>query len=122
MLVVFDSMTGNVARFIHKLPYPSFKIEPGLKVKEDFILITYTTGFGKVPEAVTAFLKESHPYLKGVAASGNRNWGHNFAISAEIVAKKYRVPVILKFELAGMKKDIELFIKGVEDIEVHRIK
>ncbi len=55
MLVAYDSMTGNVKRFIHKLNMPAVQIGEDLVIDEDFILITYTTGFGNVPERVLEF-------------------------------------------------------------------
>ncbi len=52
----------------------------------------------------------------GVAASGNRVWGDNFAKSAEKISKQYQVPILGKFELSGTAKDVELFTQEVERI------
>ncbi len=38
MLVAYDSMTGNVKRFIHKLNMPAVQIGEDLVIDEDFIL------------------------------------------------------------------------------------
>ena len=46
MLVAYDSMTGNVKPFIHKLNMPAVQIGEDLVIDEDFILITYTTRLG----------------------------------------------------------------------------
>ncbi len=43
-------------------------------VHEPFIIVTGTIGFGEVPEPVQSFLEVNHQYIRGVAASGNRNW------------------------------------------------
>lgn len=64
MLVAYDSMTGNVKRFIHKLNMPAVQIGEDLVIDEDFILITYTTGFGNVPERVLEFLERNNEKLK----------------------------------------------------------
>lgn len=117
MLIVFDSKTGNVERFVQKVEMESLKIESGLIIPEPFVLITYTTGFGQVPPSVVEFLKENHHNMQAVAASGNRNWGQNFGKSADIISDLYNVPVIGKFEMFGTTNDVNNFIEGVMEIE-----
>jgi len=56
------------------------------EVDFDYILITPTIGFGKVPEDVERFLKGNYKHLKGVVGSGNKNWGNRFAKAAEIIS------------------------------------
>lgn len=114
MLIVYDSKTGKVEQFVKKLRLQAIKIHDDLIVKEPFVLVTYTIGFGEVPETTQKFLERNFRYLKGVASSGNRIWGVNFAKSADIIATQYNVPIICKFELAGTKKDIETFLQEVE--------
>ena len=118
MLIAYDSRTGNVQRFVRKLgpAYRSVQIQPDLKLHEPFLLITYTTGFGQVPEKVDAFLALNHELLRGVSASGNRNWGDHFARSADLISRRYHVPVICKFELSGTGRDVEQFQKEVAAI------
>ncbi|EJL44068.1 MULTISPECIES: class Ib ribonucleoside-diphosphate reductase assembly flavoprotein NrdI [Brevibacillus] len=119
MLIAFDSKTGNVRRFVSKLDLPRVEIDPEMVIDEPFILVTYTTGFGQVPEKVDRFLKRNHVYLRGVSASGNRNWGASFAKSADTIASQYGVPVISKFELSGTGRDVEQFTSGVAAIATH---
>ncbi|WP_040949123.1 class Ib ribonucleoside-diphosphate reductase assembly flavoprotein NrdI [Gorillibacterium massiliense] len=122
MLVVFDSRTGNVGRFVSRLDMPLMKLEDDAVMEEPFVLVTYTTGFGQAPEQTLRFLEkqDNHRYLRGVAASGNRNWGTNFAISADKIAHLYDIPVIGKFELSGTTRDIESFKKEVDTIaDIH---
>lgn len=116
MLITYDSRTGNVRRFVHKLDAECVQINEELLVDEPFLLVTYTTGFGQVPKKVEAFLSRNHNQLIGVAASGNRNWGHSFAGSADVIAAKYDVPVICKFELSGTERDVERFKEGAEEL------
>jgi len=113
MLIAYDSKTGNVRRFVEKLKLPSVQIEESMDLDQPFVLITYTTGFGQVPERVASFLKKNHRKLRGVSASGNRNWGNGFALSADRIAEMYGVPVISKFELSGTTKDVERFVQEV---------
>ncbi len=54
-------------------------------VHEPFIIVTGTIGFGEEPEPVQSFLEVNHQYIRGVAASGNRNWGDE--ISQKRVAR-----------------------------------
>jgi len=119
MLVVYDSKTGNVKRFVRKLGLPAMQIHDSLKLDEPFVLVTYTTGFGQVPERVSAFLCENHSRLRGVAASGNRNWGDRFARSADLIALRYEVPVIGKFELSGTMGDAERFLREVSQVAAY---
>ena len=44
-----------------------------------FILVTFTTGFGQVPSTTQSFLEKNAHLLLGVAVSGNKVWGDNFA-------------------------------------------
>ncbi|MBN2979945.1 MULTISPECIES: class Ib ribonucleoside-diphosphate reductase assembly flavoprotein NrdI [Cohnella] len=119
MLIAYDSKTGNVRRFIAKLNMPSVQIDENMSVEEPFVLVTYTTGFGQAPERVMKFLNRNHRQLKGVSASGNRNWGDGFAKSADTISSLYGVPVITKFELSGTTRDVEHFVRGVNDIEAY---
>ena len=116
MLVVFDSKTGNVKRFVQKLSLPSRQVCPDLLVQEPFVLVTHTTGFGQIPQTTLDFLEQNYFYLRGVASSGNRNWGENFARAAELISEKYNVPILLKFELSGTKKDVEVFKERMEQL------
>ncbi|MGG1312625.1 MULTISPECIES: class Ib ribonucleoside-diphosphate reductase assembly flavoprotein NrdI [Cohnella] len=117
MLIAYDSKTGNVRRFISKVDMPAVQIDEEMSLDEPFVLVTYTTGFGQAPERVLKFLKRNYRQLRGVSASGNRNWGDGFAKSADKIASMYGVPVITKFELSGTAKDVEHFVRGVNAIE-----
>ncbi|MFC4600488.1 class Ib ribonucleoside-diphosphate reductase assembly flavoprotein NrdI [Cohnella hongkongensis] len=119
MLVAYDSKTGNVRRFVEKLKLPSVQIEESMDLDQPFVLITYTTGFGQVPERVASFLKKNHRKLLGVSASGNRNWGDGFALSADRISEMYGVPVINKFELSGTMKDVEKFVQEVRAVAAY---
>ncbi|WP_336788550.1 class Ib ribonucleoside-diphosphate reductase assembly flavoprotein NrdI [Paenibacillus sp. MMO-177] len=120
MLVVYDSRTGNVKRFINKLNMRAMPIGELDLVDEPFVLVTYTTGFGQVPDRVMSFLNRNGNKLQGVSASGNRNWGDGFAKSADTISSLFNVPVISKFELSGTNQDMEYFVERVRNIETHR--
>lgn len=127
MLIVFDSKTGNIRRFIDALGLKAVEINPQLieqPINEPFVLVTYTTGFGNVPPSTLYFLELNHVNLRGVAASGNRIWGDNFAISADVISEMYRVPILHKFEMSGMPEDVGIFKERVQNItyETYRTK
>lgn len=119
MLVVYHSKTGNVKRFINKLNMRAMSLDEQYEVDEPFVLVTYTTGFGQVPEKVSSFLKHNFQMLRGVSASGNRNWGTGFAKSADTISELYNVPVISKFELSGTNYDTQHFVERVRTIEAY---
>lgn len=119
MLVAYDSRTGNVDKFVEKLNMRSLRISEGITIEEPFVLVTYTTGFGQVPEKVQSFLERNHRYLMGVSASGNRNWGESFARSADRISQWLHVPILAKFELSGTSKDVEQFKREVNAVAVH---
>ncbi|MEF2245503.1 MULTISPECIES: class Ib ribonucleoside-diphosphate reductase assembly flavoprotein NrdI [unclassified Paenibacillus] len=119
MLIVYESKTGNVKRFINKLNMRAVSVDEQSEINEPFVLVTYTTGFGQVPEKVNQFLERNSKNLRGVSASGNRNWGTGFAKSADRISEKYHVPVILKFELSGTTQDTKHFVERVQTIEAY---
>ena len=119
MMILYDSLTGNVARFTRKLPLKAIPITSDMVVDKDFILITFTTGLGKTPDTTKEFLATNHPYLKGIVASGNKNFGTYFAVSADEIASIYDVPILLKFELSGTPTDVNLFMEGLSNIEIY---
>lgn len=96
----------------------SLQIEDGLVVNQDFILITYATGMGgQTPDKTKRFLANNHEHMKGVACSGNRNWGEDaFAKPARVISFTYKVPMILRFELSGTQADIENFKREVDKL------
>lgn len=116
MVIYYDSKTGNVCRFINKLISQNKNIT-AININDDEYytqaghLITYTTGSGSVPITTEYFMQRFNHLILSVSASGNRNWGNNFAISADKLSILYNKPVILKFELSGMQFDIEQYLK-----------
>ena len=115
MKIIVYSLTGNCKRFVDMCEIPEGDViylqDIDYDIDFDYILITPTFGFGEVPVAVSQFLKENHNHLKGVVGSGNKNWGERFANASEIISKEYDVPLLMKIELHGSKKDISEFKK-----------
>jgi len=121
MLIVYDSLTGNVRRFVEKLhKFSSVRIEDGLQIEEPFILVTYTTGLGFIPDLTQKFLETNAANMQGVASSGNKNFGNYYGLAADLIAEQYQIPIIHKFEFAGLPSDVDQFTKGVEGHEAYR--
>lgn len=116
MVIAFDTRTGNVKKFVDKLGLRSVQLTKGLKIDEPYVLITYTTGFGEVPELTKDFLQNNAENLKGVAASGNRNWGLMYGKAADIISEHFGVAMLHKFQLSGLEKDVEKLLEGVKSL------
>ncbi|MBU8607871.1 MULTISPECIES: class Ib ribonucleoside-diphosphate reductase assembly flavoprotein NrdI [Bacillus] len=121
MLITYDSLTGNVQRFVDKITnnkyYKVKKITEDMLITEPFIHITYTIGFGEVPKLTQIFIHNNKDMLRGICSSGNKNWGNNFGLAADKIANQYSVPILLKFELAGTDSDVAKFLQEVKFID-----
>jgi protein involved in ribonucleotide reduction len=117
MLIAYHSLTGNVKRFLDRCEFTYVNINDNQTVNELYVLVTNTIGFGQIPESVANFLNRNSRHLVGVAASGNRNWGANFAKAADLISEKYNVPIVHKFELSGSNDDIKIFTERVYAID-----
>jgi protein involved in ribonucleotide reduction len=124
MLIVYDSLTGNVQRFINKINNKKvLKISENLTINEPYILVTYTTGFGMIPDSTQFFISKNKNFIKGVACSGNRNWGTNFGKAGDEISYELNIPLLLKFELSGTDEDVEIFNQEVKKlVKMDRVK
>jgi protein involved in ribonucleotide reduction len=125
MIAYFSNVSGNTERFIERLEMPAKRIpilpkEPFLDMEEPFVLVCPTYGDKNmknfVPRQVQKFLNktENRHLLRGVIASGNINFGEDYAIAGEIISSKCHVPYLYRFELMGTSKDIEAIQHGLE--------
>ena len=80
------------------------------------------TGFGEVPKEVQEFARRNRAHIVGVASSGNRNWGANFAKAGVVLSQQLGVPLIHQFELAGWQKDVEKFVQEVARLEASAMR
>jgi len=107
-MIAFASRTGNVRYIVSRLQLPAYDIEVARALEEPFLLLTYTDGFGDVPELVERFMERNGVYCRGVAVSGNRNFGPlQFGRAGDRLAARWRVPLIRKIELRGFADDYE---------------
>lgn len=113
---------GNVKSFVDKLDMQAINIDEIEEVNEPYILISPTIGQGQVPYKVLEFLNrgDNGKYLRGVASSGNRIFKGNYGRCADIISNMFKVPIILKFELKGVKGDVIKFKERVQELyELH---
>ncbi|AFO51728.1 ribonucleoprotein [Candidatus Mycoplasma haematolamae str. Purdue] len=105
----YASRTGKVERIVSKLGFRDVhKILSGEeKASDEYVLFTYTDGYGEIPLIVDSFLSRNFHLLRGVAGSGNRNFGRNFCRSVELIHERYKVPILMKFDLGGNEESIE---------------
>lgn len=117
MIIFYDSLTGMVKNFSKRLGF-EIKDVRDLdlnNIPDKMLLITRSWDFGKIPDSTLDFLDDLTDFnkldnLKGVAVSGNKNWGQNFGKAGDTIQKEYGVPLVIKFEGSGFKKDVD-FVK-----------
>lgn len=89
-------------------------------VDEEFVLITPTygaSGRDYVPRQVIKFLNniKNRTLIRGVIATGSRNFLGDYAKSGRIISEKCQVPLLYTFELSGMDEDVTNVKKGLEE-------
>lgn len=109
MKYAFASRTGNVESIIDRLGLTdeALRIESGAEtIDEEFIIFTYTDGFGDTPMEVEDFLAVNGDLLKGVVVSGDTSYGEAYCQAGDNIAEAYNVPVLYKVENDGTDEDI----------------
>ncbi|MCY8837581.1 class Ib ribonucleoside-diphosphate reductase assembly flavoprotein NrdI [Bacillus atrophaeus] len=123
MIITYESKTGNVRRFVkalkQELSIEAIEITDDTIIKQEFIHITYTIGFGEVPERTLNFINKNKNKIRGVAVSGNEVWGDNYGLAGDKLSAKFHIPLLLKFELSGTKQDLQKIIQEVKLIDKH---
>ena len=123
-LVFFSSRSGNTAKFVARLGLDALRIPieadaPMPQPDQPYVLISPTfadgNGLGAVPKQVIQFLNDParRALIRGVIASGNRNFGQFFAGSGDVISRKCGVPLLCRFELAGTDLDIARIRTGL---------
>lgn len=129
LVVYFSSVTDNTHRFVQKLGLPNVRIpltkaEEPLSVDEPYVLVVPTYGGGvtmtgknsrPVSPQVIRFLNDEHnrSFIRAVVAGGNSNFGTDFGLAGEVIAKKCKVPYVYRFELMGNEEDVRILRGGL---------
>ncbi|MBF0580243.1 class Ib ribonucleoside-diphosphate reductase assembly flavoprotein NrdI [Erysipelotrichaceae bacterium RD49] len=107
MNYAYASRTGNVESIVDNLGLDATRINDGSETMNgDFILFTYTDGYGDVPEEVLNFLLGNSQYLKGVIVSGDTGYGEAYCQAGDKIAEDYDVEVLYRVENAGTQEDL----------------
>lgn len=115
--IIYHSITGNIPRFLAKCGIEGESITEVPPADAPFLLVTNTLGFGEVPPAVADYLTQNGDWLRGVAVSGNRNFGGNYGAAGRQIAAEYDVPLLLTFELSGTAEDVRKFTERAWEID-----
>ncbi|MBQ9307853.1 MAG: redoxin domain-containing protein [Clostridia bacterium] len=117
--VAYASKTGHVEKIVQRLGLTdAVKIIDGSeKLEGPYVLFTYTTGKGKTPNQVDAFLA-SHPGILAVVGSGSRAKSHveTFNFAAEHIAAAYGIPVLGKLDGVGTDADYDALSKALAEL------
>lgn len=123
LIVYWSGKTGNTAKFVESLGMPAHRIgnhDDQVLMMEPFVLIipTYADGQGRgaIPKPVIRFMAapQNRSRIVGVIGGGNRNFGQTFAAGATAASINYGVPVLYRFELAGMPQDTQRVQEGLQ--------
>ena len=124
-LVYFSSSSENTHRFMQRLGLPAIRIplneRERIRVDEPYMLIVPSYGgggtAGAVPRQVIRLLNDTHnrALIRGVIASGNRNFGDAYGRAGDVISQKCGVPWLYRFELMGTQSDIDNVRKGVSE-------
>lgn len=123
-LVYYSSRSGNTARFVSALGLPAQGIATAINAMlpspvAPYVLLCPTfadgEGHGTVPKPVIRFLNDPgrRSLIRGVIAGGNRSFGATFALAGDVIARKCKVPLLYKFELAGTLNDVAIVQRGL---------
>lgn len=120
MKVAYLSLTGNVRRFVERLHIESIELDTAsmnVKIDDDYIVIlpSYDDYMTDVVCQLIEF-DDNASRLRGVAGSGNRNFGRNFIFSAKKLSLKYNKPLLCAFEFSGTDEDIKNFKEAVNQL------
>ncbi|AYJ01177.1 class Ib ribonucleoside-diphosphate reductase assembly flavoprotein NrdI [Candidatus Phytoplasma ziziphi] len=115
--IVYDGLEkGNIFEFVQKLSeFKLEKIQDFKNENENIFLITKTVKYGEIPDTTENFLKKYTHLIIGIAVSGNKNFGNNFAKAGDLISEKFNIPLVLKFENKGFNEDIEYIRKWLNN-------
>ncbi|MBF0700014.1 class Ib ribonucleoside-diphosphate reductase assembly flavoprotein NrdI [Streptococcus danieliae] len=134
---VYISLSGNTESFVSRLQTYLLIQNPSLtihlidikslvKEEQDFFFLnkpyvtfvpTYLEGGNGIDngdvEILTTDVRdfmaygENAFYCLGVVGSGNRNFNHQYCLTAQQYSQQFSVPVLDTFEMRGMQNDVE---------------
>ena len=119
MKYAYASKTGHVEKIVRKLGLAdALRITDGTEtIDGEFVIFTYTTGKGKVPKQVEAFLSHNAG-VQAVVGSGSRAKSHadTFNFAADTIGTQYNVPVLARLDGTGTDAEIDLLNDAIETL------
>lgn len=115
MLVVYDSLTGQSARFAKRLGLETVSILDYEGESNEVFLVTRNYDFGEITVDTEEFLEDYADQVVALAVSGNRNWGTNYGAAGDKISKQHGIELVLKFEGAGFSHDIAFVQDWIEN-------
>ncbi|MGT2934556.1 class Ib ribonucleoside-diphosphate reductase assembly flavoprotein NrdI [Streptococcus castoreus] len=133
LTIVFISLSGNTLSFVkrmtfyleekHQLKIKAINVKDlkrqTFPIKESFIAIlpTYLEGGNGIDSGEVEILTNplgdfiaAHDNVKhclGIIGSGNKNFNHQYCLTAKQYAKRFGFPMLGDFELRGTNADVE---------------
>lgn len=122
MTIYYDTKTGNVGRFVNQLQeicpeWTYININDSEHFTEPGHFITYTWARGSVPVTSQYFVERFSNLIHSVSSSGNQNWGQTYGMAADIISESVGCPIIHKFELSGLKQDVNIVANTIKMME-----
>ncbi|MEI5988934.1 nrdI protein [Enterococcus termitis] len=143
MNILYISISGNTRSFVKRLAaYAADKFHEQITLKEIhensafedehapfFTFVpTYLDGGNGVDNGDTEILTETmreyldyhgnYRYCLGIVGSGNKNFNHQYCLTAKQYAQKFGIPFLADYELRGTQEDLErVFAIMAETIE-----
>lgn len=130
--ILYISISGNTRSFVQRLAtYACDKYNMKIEIKEihensafedettPFVTFvpTYLDGGNGVDNGDTEILTEAmrdylehhdnYRYCLGVVGSGNKNFNHQYCLTAKQYAQKFNFPFLADYELRGTQEDLE---------------
>ncbi len=137
-VVFFSHASGNTKRFVDALRVPrtqriDVRYGRGLegcgpvRMTAPYVLVipTYKSERNTfVPESVKRFLRDfdNSKFMIGVIGTGSRNFGTEFCRAAELVSKRFGVPVVGEVEFSGMPDEHEALSADILDLTMRDIR
>lgn len=123
-LVYFSSSSENTHRFMQRLGLPAIRIP--LNEREPIrrrtlhinrAVLRRRRHCWRGPKTGDPLLNDTHnrALIRGVIASGNRNFGDAYGRAGDVISQKCGVPWLYRFELMGTQSDIDNVRKGVSE-------
>lgn len=120
-VIVYMSLIGNTRKFVRKVDSRALEITAEncetQRMEEPFILIAPTYA-RESTEILWRFLyhADNRQYCRGIAGTGNRNFGKGFCYTAKALSHHYKIPIVHLFELQGSAHDVAIIQKEIDQI------